>query len=75
MEQFDDALDLAQAHLERETAPRIAAIQRASRGQGAALCIDCGTLIPAARRRHVPNRCAACQEQVERDLRGMPLRA
>lgn len=77
MEKFADVLDLAQAHVEREMELRIAAIQRASRGAGAELCIDCGTVIPVARRRHVPHaeRCAACQEQEERDLRGMPLRA
>jgi phage/conjugal plasmid C-4 type zinc finger TraR family protein len=69
MEKFADVLDLAQAHTERETQIRIAAIQRrADSGYGSEYCIDCGEPIPAIRRQHIPNakRCAACQDQEER---------
>lgn len=69
MERYADLLDLAQAHVEREMAIRIAAIQlRARQGQGRDDCIDCGAQIPEARRRQVPNatRCAPCQNQTER---------
>ncbi|WP_363929023.1 TraR/DksA C4-type zinc finger protein [Thiocapsa sp.] len=68
MEKFADVLDHAQAHMERETELRIAAIRRHSHtGHGRELCIDCGDRIPPNRRRHVPNarRCASCQAAEE----------
>lgn len=69
MEKYADVLDLAQAHTERETQLRIAAIQRhADSGDGRQSCLDCGEPIPASRHRHVPNanRCAICQTAEER---------
>lgn len=69
MERYADLLDLAQAHVERETALRIASIQlRVRRSGGRDHCIDCAARIPEARRRQVPNaiRCASCQDQAER---------
>lgn len=75
METFADVLDLAQAHTDRETELRIAAIQRrATNGLGREFCLDCGATIPEIRRQHVPNaqRCAACQEVSER--RQQPVR-
>ena len=69
MEKFADVLDLAQAHTDRETPLRIAAIQRHTHGGlGRDFCMDCGAPIPLSRRQHVPNasRCAACQEAEER---------
>lgn len=78
MEKFADVLDRAQAHMERETELRIAAIQRYSRaGHGRELCIDCGDQIPLNRRKHVPNarRCAACQAAEESKHAPIPRRA
>ncbi|EGV31391.1 hypothetical protein ThidrDRAFT_2013 [Thiorhodococcus drewsii AZ1] len=70
MEKFADVLDMAQAHTEREIELRVNAIQRhANSGFGRESCILCGEPIPESRRRHVPNaqRCASCQEALERD--------
>ncbi|MFY9975775.1 MAG: TraR/DksA C4-type zinc finger protein [Chromatiaceae bacterium] len=75
MERYADPLDLAQAHVEQEMAARIAAIQlRARQGEGRDACIVCGTRIPEARRRQIPNatRCAPCQDQAERGRAGVP---
>lgn len=69
MERYADQLDLAQAHVECEIALRIAALRhRTHEGQGRDDCMVCGSLIPDARRRHIPNatRCAPCQDQAER---------
>jgi phage/conjugal plasmid C-4 type zinc finger TraR family protein len=77
MEKYADVLDLAQAHTEREIELRIAAIQRwVGRGQACEICIDCGSPIPEARRRHVPGaeRCATCQVEAERSRRPIPPR-
>ncbi|MCG6897065.1 MAG: TraR/DksA C4-type zinc finger protein [Thiocapsa sp.] len=78
MEKFADVLDLAQAHVERETELRIAAIQRhANSGFGSSRCSDCGEPIPTRRRKHVPNakRCAACQAAEELRHAPIPRRA
>jgi len=77
MERYADELDLAQVHVERETAARITAIQVQTRqGQGRDDCIDCGARIPDARRRQIPNatRCAPCQDQAERGREKVPFR-
>jgi phage/conjugal plasmid C-4 type zinc finger TraR family protein len=68
MERFADLVDMAQAHVEQETSMRIERIrQEAQKGIGRPNCIDCGTAIPADRRRHVPSavRCVPCQDQLE----------
>jgi phage/conjugal plasmid C-4 type zinc finger TraR family protein len=69
MERYSDVLDLAQAHVEQETAQRIDQIRRSAMlvGTGSPCCIDCGTPIPEARRRHLPgaSRCVPCQSQIE----------
>ena len=64
MERFADVIDMAQAHVERETALRIERIrQNATTNSGSHHCIGCGTEIPEDRRRHVPGavRCIHCQ--------------
>jgi phage/conjugal plasmid C-4 type zinc finger TraR family protein len=64
MERFADVVDMAQAHVETETALSIERIrQMTSSGGGSYHCIDCGGDIPADRRRHVPGavRCVPCQ--------------
>ena len=69
MQKFADVIDMAQAHVEHETALRIERIRRhAHQGNGSRVCIDCGVVIPPARRRHIPNavRCVACQDASER---------
>lgn len=78
MEKYADVLDLAQAHMERETELRISAIQRRGlAGTGRACCLDCGAPIPEARRARVPNaqRCAPCQNDREARLQAVPRRA
>lgn len=69
MERFADVVDMAQAHVEQETALSIERIrQRAQTGIGRHDCVDCGTEIPLERRRHMPNaiRCVPCQDIAER---------
>jgi phage/conjugal plasmid C-4 type zinc finger TraR family protein len=69
MERFADVLDLAQAHVELETARRVERIRRQLQtGIGSVYCIDCGAEIPAKRRRQLPNalRCVPCQSLLER---------
>ncbi|MCU0836474.1 MAG: TraR/DksA family transcriptional regulator [Chromatiaceae bacterium] len=70
MERYADVIDLAQAHVEQETALRIAQIRRHAvvMGTGSSRCVDCGGAIPEARRQQVPGarRCVACQSLVER---------
>jgi phage/conjugal plasmid C-4 type zinc finger TraR family protein len=70
MERYADVIDLAQAHVERETALRIDLIRRRALagGVGSAQCVDCGGAIPEARRQQVPSarRCVACQSARER---------
>jgi phage/conjugal plasmid C-4 type zinc finger TraR family protein len=78
LEKYADVLDLAQAHMERETQMRISAIQRrAIIGTGRTCCLDCGAPIPEARRARVPNaqRCAPCQNEHEVHFRPIPRRA
>lgn len=78
MEKFADVLDLAQAHMQRETELRIAAIQlRTNVGFGREVCVDCGCRIPPDRREHVPNarRCADCQAAEECRHAPIPRRA
>ncbi|AGA90683.1 phage/conjugal plasmid C-4 type zinc finger protein, TraR family [Thioflavicoccus mobilis 8321] len=68
MERLSDIVDMAQAHIEQETALRIERIRRnAKPGVGRAHCIDCGQPIPAARRASVPgaSRCVTCQSLIE----------
>ncbi|MBK1699476.1 TraR/DksA C4-type zinc finger protein [Thiococcus pfennigii] len=68
MERLSDIVDMAQAHIEQETALRIERIRRSTRpGVGRDHCIDCGRPIPAARRVSVPGacRCVACQGLLE----------
>ncbi len=75
MEKYADVLDLAQAHMERETELRICAIQRRSlAGIGRTCCAECGAPIPEARRARVPNaqRCAPCENEREARLRPVP---
>jgi phage/conjugal plasmid C-4 type zinc finger TraR family protein len=69
MERFADIIDMAQAHVEQETALRIERIRRSAQtGIGSPHCIDCGSEIPAERRKHQPNavRCVPCQDLRER---------
>jgi phage/conjugal plasmid C-4 type zinc finger TraR family protein len=78
LENHADVLDLAQAHIERETQMRISAIRRrAIIGTGRTCCLDCGIPIPEARRVRVPNaqRCAPCQNEHETRFRQIPRRA
>jgi phage/conjugal plasmid C-4 type zinc finger TraR family protein len=78
MEKCADVLDLAQAHMQRETELRIAEIRlRTSGGSGCDLCIDCGVQIPLDRRKQVPNalRCAGCQAAEEYRHAPIPRRA
>ena len=69
MERFVDIIDMAQAHVEMETALRIELIRR--RGVVAAVgrlhCIDCGSPIPEERRKCTlrTQRCVACQSLLE----------
>ena len=68
MTRYADELDMAQAHIELETEMRIARIlSRNNAGSGSAHCIDCGSTIPAERRKHVPGavRCVPCQNRNE----------
>jgi phage/conjugal plasmid C-4 type zinc finger TraR family protein len=68
MERLADSLDLAQQHIELETAASIEIIlARVRHGRGSAYCTDCGEDIPAARRAQVPNaiRCVHCQTRFE----------
>jgi phage/conjugal plasmid C-4 type zinc finger TraR family protein len=68
MERLSDVVDMAQAHIEQETAQRIEWIRRSTQpGIGRAFCIDCGKEIPAARRKHMPGalRCVTCQSLFE----------
>jgi phage/conjugal plasmid C-4 type zinc finger TraR family protein len=70
MDRFADVIDMAQAHVEQETALAIERIRNNTRGGvGSAHCIDCGAGIPDARRRHMPSavRCVPCQAQNERN--------
>jgi phage/conjugal plasmid C-4 type zinc finger TraR family protein len=69
MERFADVLDMAQAHIEQETALEIERIRKGTiAGTGSTHCVDCGSEIPDARRRHIPNavRCVPCQDLSER---------
>jgi phage/conjugal plasmid C-4 type zinc finger TraR family protein len=69
MDRFADVIDMAQAHVEQETTLQIERIRRSTRGGvGSPHCIDCGTEIPDARRRHMPSavRCVPCQGLTER---------
>jgi len=78
VEKCPDILDLAQAHMERETELRISAIQRrALIGTGRTSCLDCGAPIPEARHARVPNaqRCAPCQNDREVRCQPVPRRA
>ncbi len=68
MERSADILDMAQAHVEQEVALRVEQIRRSTQTRlGRAHCLNCGDLIPPARRQHVPGavRCVACQGLVE----------
>jgi phage/conjugal plasmid C-4 type zinc finger TraR family protein len=69
MERFADVLDMAQAHVEQETALQIERIRKgAGKGTGSTHCVDCGAEIPNERRRHMPGavRCVPCQDLMER---------
>jgi phage/conjugal plasmid C-4 type zinc finger TraR family protein len=70
MERFADVIDMAQAHVEMETALRIDQIRcrAALVGVGSPHCIDCRCPIPEERRKYLPStqRCVACQSLLER---------
>lgn len=72
MERFADIIDMAQAHVEMETALRIEQIRRREIVVvvGRPYCINCGSLIPEERRKCAPStqRCVACQSLLERSL-------
>jgi phage/conjugal plasmid C-4 type zinc finger TraR family protein len=68
MERLADNLDLAQQHIELETAALIDLIvSRVRHGRGSVCCVECGEDIPAERRAQVPNatRCVHCQTRFE----------
>jgi phage/conjugal plasmid C-4 type zinc finger TraR family protein len=69
MEKFADVLDLAQAHLEQETALAIAEIRALLEApSGRTAYADCGEPIPRTRLKHLPSarRCVDCQDRYER---------
>ncbi len=62
-----DTVDQAKIVEEKWRNKRIAAARTALQKHGAVNCIDCGEVIPEARRRAYPaaERCVACQQEVE----------
>ncbi len=65
-----DIIDQAEEYEAMHRAAALARHQARPRGTGAAVCIDCDTPIPAARRRALPHadRCIGCQTLHERRL-------
>lgn len=70
MERFADLIDMAQAHVEMETALRIDQIRRRAVvvGVRSPQCIDCGCPISEGRRKCMQGtqRCVPCQSRLER---------
>lgn len=62
-----DELDIAQRAGDMYRAAALSCFGHTVKGQGSRICIDCGELIPAARRKARPEctRCLGCQREFE----------